>query len=673
MRRWGRGGSETGANRALGAAASVDLNPAQEHPSQAHSRRSYRIGRFTLQPYRELVRDSGPVPIGRKPLALLSALAEAGGELVTKDELVAAAWPKMIVDDNALQVHIAGLRKVLGSEADLLTTVRGLGYRLEVSKSPTRPQQYPRSFLPADGRSGDPTKSYPTRLVAGQRRRWVIAATAAVFIIAAATILPLSLYLRGVRGASERVTALSPFQFEGADAGLRTLRDRLGEAISSALSNNDLEVTSAPPGRARLGGLIWSRASVEFRVAGAAWRDGAAYHVHVHLDDARRDLVLWSDDFSGPVSAPASLEANVAARTAEAAMWAHLGRTGPAKLEPSALSAFIVGREGTTGVRGDEAALIHYERVVAMSPNFSWGHSAIAVTQGFALRGRPSTPSTQATMVAARAEADRALQLDPHNGEAYLALELLTPQTAWSRRESLLLKGAAVDPDFEPVAMMEGRLLWAVGRARDATEWLQRAHNIEPFHNGATWSLALNLASQGWSAESHKLRTQMSLQWPEHYATRDVQFWTRLVAGDTEPMLALLDDQTNWPSDVDEGSVKVWRAAFGALDGRHPRAKPEAVQLVLAAADSSALSHGRATTLLAMLGDLDDALAQARLYRPPDPYAPPYLFLPTTANLLVDRRFMLVARDLGLVSYWRTSGHWPDFCRNPSLPYSCSV
>jgi hypothetical protein len=74
-----------------------------------------------------------------------------------------------------------------------------------------------------------------------------------------------------------------------------------------------------------------------------------------------------------------------------------------------------------------------------------------------------------------------------------------------------------------------------------------------------------------------------------------------------------------------------------------------------------------------MLGDLDDALAQARLYRPPDPYAPPYLFLPTTANLLVDRRFMLVARDLGLVSYWRTSGHWPDFCRNPSLPYSCSV
>jgi hypothetical protein len=32
----------------------------------------------------------------------------------------------------------------------------------------------------------------------------------------------------------------------------------------------------------------------------------------------------------------------------------------------------------------------------------------------------------------------------------------------------------------------------------------------------------------------------------------------------------------------------------------------------------------------------------------------------------------LMAR-LGLVDYWRASGHWPDFCSEPGLPYDCKA
>ena len=34
-------------------------------------------------------------------------------------------------------------------------------------------------------------------------------------------------------------------------------------------------------------------------------------------------------------------------------------------------------------------------------------------------------------------------------------------------------------------------------------------------------------------------------------------------------------------------------------------------------------------------------------------------------------RFMPFARQLGLVGVWEQSGHWPDFCADPKLPYDC--
>ncbi|HUE65171.1 MAG TPA: winged helix-turn-helix domain-containing protein, partial [Rhizomicrobium sp.] len=90
----------------------------------------YRVGRFVLQPFRQLMDGETPVSIGKKPLELLSVLAKAEGALVTKDELMAAVWPNAIVEDNALQVHVGALRKLLGEDAELLSTVHGLGYRL---------------------------------------------------------------------------------------------------------------------------------------------------------------------------------------------------------------------------------------------------------------------------------------------------------------------------------------------------------------------------------------------------------------------------------------------------------------------------------------------------------------------------------------------------------------
>ncbi len=50
---------------------------------------------------------------------------------------------------------------------------------------------------------------------------------------------------------------------------------------------------------------------------------------------------------------------------------------------------------------------------------------------------------------------------------------------------------------------------------------------------------------------------------------------------------------------------------------------------------------------------------------------PTLFFFPPTAAMRRDRRFMKPAGRIGLVDYWRSTGKWPDFCSEPSLPYDC--
>lgn len=92
-----------------------------------------KLGRFLLDPYRQLWASDQPVTIGLKALKILSVLAEAKGALVSKEELMNAVWSGFIVEDNAIQVQIGALRKILAGDAALLVTVRGLGYRLDMA------------------------------------------------------------------------------------------------------------------------------------------------------------------------------------------------------------------------------------------------------------------------------------------------------------------------------------------------------------------------------------------------------------------------------------------------------------------------------------------------------------------------------------------------------------
>src|SRR5262252_6289056 len=70
--------------------------------------------------------------LGSRAAALLGLLLERRGTLVTKDEIFAAVWPGMAVEEANLTVQISALRRILdrGRErGSCIQTVPGRGYR----------------------------------------------------------------------------------------------------------------------------------------------------------------------------------------------------------------------------------------------------------------------------------------------------------------------------------------------------------------------------------------------------------------------------------------------------------------------------------------------------------------------------------------------------------------
>src|SRR5215471_10534016 len=77
----------------------------------------YQFGHFTLDPVgRVLLVDGNEAAITPRAFDLLLVLAERAGQLVSKNDLLELVWPKVIVEENNLQVQISSLRKLLGAE-----------------------------------------------------------------------------------------------------------------------------------------------------------------------------------------------------------------------------------------------------------------------------------------------------------------------------------------------------------------------------------------------------------------------------------------------------------------------------------------------------------------------------------------------------------------------------
>src|SRR5688572_19388516 len=93
---------------------------------------AFSFGPFCVYPGKRILWKNGTaVSLGSRAFDMLVAMIEHNGNVLTPGELMAIAWPGLIVEDSNVRVQVANLRRTLGCGHDgarYIASVAGRGY-----------------------------------------------------------------------------------------------------------------------------------------------------------------------------------------------------------------------------------------------------------------------------------------------------------------------------------------------------------------------------------------------------------------------------------------------------------------------------------------------------------------------------------------------------------------
>jgi TolB-like protein/Tfp pilus assembly protein PilF len=300
-----------------------------------------RFGRIEVRPaLRQVWVDGKPVVLGSRAFDLLMVLVERRDRLVPKDELLDAAWPNLVVEENNLSVQISALRRALGPDA--ITTVTGRGYR----------------FTPAPAQ---PENEFTLSSPASERL---------------------------LRLAQRPRIAVLPFDCEDASS---YFGDGFTEEIISALAANRSLFVIARSSTLRYRGStlapndIAQELNVQYLLGGTVRRHDGNLRLLAELVDPRADRIIWSERFQGADNDVFDFQSQIASNIAGAidpsVTEAELERLD--RLPTNSLSAYdCVLRGLALQVTFDEADFAaageYFQRAIELDPHYAQAHAHLA-------------------------------------------------------------------------------------------------------------------------------------------------------------------------------------------------------------------------------------------------------------------------------------------------------
>lgn len=167
----------------------------------------YRFGEYALDPVAKvLFRNGEPVHMTRKAVETLLVLVERPGQVLTKEEIMAAVWAGRIVEDANLAQNIAVVRKTLGvakGSPAWIETFPGRGYRLEgpvttAAPVPASPESQAVPPEPAALPAPVPPAAVSPAPAPARRPMWLIAGGVLIVVV-----LVVSAWLLATRGEQQ--------------------------------------------------------------------------------------------------------------------------------------------------------------------------------------------------------------------------------------------------------------------------------------------------------------------------------------------------------------------------------------------------------------------------------------------------------------------------------------
>lgn len=325
-----------------------------------------------------------PVPIGSRALDVLGVLIERAGELVTRDEIIAAVWPDTVVEDNNLNMQITALRRVLDTGVaapGCIQTIPRRGYRFiapvvrtgrPAGPAPVQPSEPPEpDRLPGSA----PRAAYPLR-------RAIMAALAGTLMLAAIATAAWTVESRWFYRSSPapRLSiVVLPFANLAGGAGQQYFADAITEDLTTDLSRlADMQVISHDtastykdrPVNAK---RIRRELGVHYVLEGSVERSGDQVRVNAQLIDADTDTHVWAERFDRGISNLLALQNDITGRIAVALNLKLIVSEASRPAErPDALDHIFRGRAvmyKPASRRHFAAAIAEYEQALALDPH----------------------------------------------------------------------------------------------------------------------------------------------------------------------------------------------------------------------------------------------------------------------------------------------------------------
>ena len=468
----------------------------------------YRFGDFSLHCGKfELSRNGRRLKLERKPLELLVLLVTKHGQVVNREEIAKCLWEEEVFVDieHGINTAIRKIRQALGDSSELplyVQTVSGSGYRFiatvtEVEPDVAQPSQTPHVPIPDAPIESPPAapaeiSSAPSLPSADKPRRrlWLVTALGASVLVGLfiLTLGPHPLAARFLhRNSLDAIGSIAvlPLQNLSGDPSQEYFADGMTDELITELARiPNLRVVSrtsvmADKGVRRPLPDIARQLDVDAIVEGSIVRSGDRIRITAQLIDARTDRHLWAQSFEGPASDVLTLQDSVAQQIATQARLVLAPPPPHAPVNPAAHDAYLRGRYFFN--KQDFAhSLESFQQAIALDPGYASAYAGYASALDAATTYNIGTP--EQLMPKAIAAAQRAIQLDPRNGEAYT--ELGSVQTIysweWTAAEQNLNRGISLNPNDSIAEFKYAVYLDAVGRPPDALTHMRRALQLDP-------------------------------------------------------------------------------------------------------------------------------------------------------------------------------------------------
>lgn len=441
-----------------------------------------------------------------------------------------------------------------------------------------------------------------------------------------------------------------------------TVPAAMDDEIDAAFNNDGIitvsRASSAPPGN-----------SPAYSLTGTIQHEGDKIKVISRLTNERSGVTLFSDSSEYPAD-PVRLPHWAAGRTS---LYVRMGLFGastyPHPLSDQALTYYFQALDqigAGVGAKGRDTA----RKLVALVPDFSWGWSALELGAR-AIRGSPLPSERDAALKEALQAADRALAIDPKNGEAYAYKSTLVDPRDLVEREKLLKAALGATP--LPCGCEHhfyGDLLADVGRTKESTAEYGRAVDAMSFNENTqvAYGQALLLEGRAIDAKVH-FDAGASLDPDPSFQTDLIISNAPLNQDYAAALRAIVQSKKAVPPIVRRALTD----AFRALTSGHETEREKAAQELAALPDDF---RGEITTsLIGALGARALAVQQLEqaLQSPRHANAAAWLWYPAMAGALRDPGFPAVAQRLGLLRYWKTTHTKPDVCSAKDPPPFCRL